>query len=638
MLEGKDEDWRYLGTQSELNISRLPPGKYRLLIKGADFRNNWTEEPVAIEIYAPDFFYKQSWFYLLVSLPFVAFGLIWGRNKQLEARRLEKEVALRTQKIREDKTVIEKQAHELRQLDEMKSRFFTNISHELRTPITLIKAPLENLVQKYNSSLDERIGRSLHLVLKNAGKLGKLVEELLELSGLEANKDKLKEVPTPLAPFCRQLFSAYESGAALKQIECRFHTELAEDAHFLADRKRLEKIINNLLSNALKFTPKGGTIQMRLHLDEEQLLIEVEDTGRGIPAEDLPYLFDRYFQTRRDDIATEGGTGIGLALSKELALLMQGNLSVTSEWGVGTCFALRFPAKKAAGGAESLSSNSPEAIAMEEYLEPVAMVSSGANGAKPKLLIVEDNIDMQQLIQTILHENYDCVLVENGAAAWNLLESEAQQVGDIELILSDVMMPEMDGYTLLEKIKAHERWQKLPVVMLTARSAEEDKLQALRMGVDDYLLKPFSPQELQVRLHNLIVNYKERQRLLQENGAPEGINVEFEPADPANLNWLKEVETAAKEALDKGIKLTTAFLADKVFLSERQFARKLKTLTGLTPSGYILEVKLQKARHLLENQAYTTVNEVAQAAGFSSGSYLTKTYRAHFGKKPSDYF
>ncbi len=215
-LEGKDEDWHYLGTQPELNISRVPPGEYRLLVKGADFRNNWAAEPIAIDVHAREFFYKQPWFYLLAALPFLAFGLIWARDKQQEARRLEREVAQRTQKIREDKAVIEQQAAELRQLDTMKSRFFTNISHELRTPITLIEGPLENLIQKYGASLDEQISHSLKMVLNNAGKLGRLVEELLELSSLEAEKARLKATATPLSLFCRQLFSAYESGAGLK--------------------------------------------------------------------------------------------------------------------------------------------------------------------------------------------------------------------------------------------------------------------------------------------------------------------------------------------------------------------------------------------------------------------------------------
>ena len=645
-LEGIDKDWHYLGNQAELNISRLPPGKYRLLVKGADFRNNWTAEPVAINIHAREFFYKQPWFYLLASLPFLAFGLIWARNKQLEARRLELEVAKRTRKIQEDKALIEEQARKLQQLDEMKSRFFTNISHELRTPVTLITAPLENLIRKYGPSLNNGIGSSLKLVLKNGRKLGRLVEELLELSRLEAQKASLKEQPTPLVPFCRQLFSAYHSGAALKAIDYSFHSDLPGDAHFWVDRNRLEKVINNLLSNALKFTPKGEKVRLAVGIQKggepaPQLLITVTDTGRGIPPEDLPHIFDRYFQTQREGIATEGGTGIGLALSKELAQLMNGNLSVESEWGQGARFCLRLPAREALPeqGTEHFNSVQ-EAVSLNgQKAESLAAVPHNDNGSpRSKVLIVEDNRDMQQLLLQLLADEYDCILANHGAEAWSLLEAENTAVQDIELILSDVMMPEMDGYTLLEKVKGHGRWQKLPVIMLTARAAEEDKLHALRMGVDDYLLKPFSPEELLARLANLIGNYRVRKQL-QQQSAPSKMepNVTFEDAPSADSTWLKEVQDAAREALEKEIKLTTAYLSGKVFLSDRQFARKLKALTGLTPNGYILEVKLQKARHLLENRIYTTTTEVARASGFGSASYLAKVYQEHFGKKPGDY-
>ncbi|WP_421947048.1 ATP-binding protein [Phaeodactylibacter xiamenensis] len=639
MIEGKDKDWRYLGTQPELNISRLPPGKYRLLIKGADFRNNWTTNPIAIDIHAREFFYKQAWFYLLLALPFIAFGLLWARNKQQESRRLEREVRLRTRQIRKDKKLIEQQAEELKQLDELKSRFFTNISHELRTPVTLIKAPLEHLIQAQGSSLTQSIKEGLQKVLNNAGKLSRLIEELLELSRLEAKKAELKEVPTPLAAFCRQLFAAYESGAHLKHIEYQLECELEEDALYLIDRNRFEKIINNLLSNALKFTPKNGAITMRSRQAAGNLVIEVTDSGRGIPGEDLPHIFDRYFQTRKTEIATEGGTGIGLALSQEMAELMNGAITVDSKWGEGASFVLTFPAKRAEGekAAHPLLS---KPIPVRSFPETVERPASLNGSGHPKVLIVEDNPDMQQLLLELLSDTYHCQVANHGAEAWSWLESKSAEVQDIELIVSDVMMPEMDGYTLLEKIKAHADWQQLPVIMLTARSAEEDKLQALRMGVDDYLLKPFSPDELKARMENLIRNYQTRQAVPEPDPAPLAQpDFEFQTkSTSAGQDWLKEVETAAKAALEKGIKLNTLLLAEQVFLSERQFARRLKKLTGLTPNNYIQEARLQLARQLLERQVYTTVNEVAQAAGYSSGSYLTKVYDQRFGKKPGDYF
>jgi DNA-binding response OmpR family regulator len=317
---------------------------------------------------------------------------------------------------------------------------------------------------------------------------------------------------------------------------------------------------------------------------------------------------------------------------------MQGNITVTSEWGKGARFTLQFPAKESLPDTENIPSPIMETIRIEERAVPALMVPPKEDKPRTKILVVEDNLDMQELIHTLLADQYDCVLSSNGDEAWGWLQEENQKINNIELILSDVMMPVMDGYTLLKKIKTHRHWQKLPVVMLTARSAEDDKLQALRMGVDDYLLKPFSPDELRARLQNLIDNYRVRKNLADnETENAEAIDIAFEPEESAHTIWLKEVEDAAREALEKGLKLTTNFLADRVFLSERQFSRKLKSVTGLTPNGYIQEVKLQKARHLLEHKVYTTISEVAKAAGYSSGSYLTKVYLEHFGKKPSDY-
>ena len=254
------------------------------------------------------------------------------------------------------------------------------------------------------------------------------------------------------------------------------------------------------------------------------------------------------------------------------------------------------------------------------------------------LLIVEDNPDMQQLLRNLLQDQYHCEVASNGAKAWQLLEAHDEKIRDIDLIISDVMMPEMDGYTLLEKIKAHQHWQKTPVIMLTARAAEEDKLKALRMGVDDYLLKPFSPAELLARAYNLIANYQARSVISAELiTADDKSNAATEAMPSNDLTWLETVEKLTRAALDEQLKLNTSYLAKRTFMSERQFSRKLKAATGLTPNGYIQEAKLSKARHLLEIRACNTVNEVAAACGYSSGSYLAKLFQQRFGKMPGDY-
>jgi len=550
-------------------------------------------------------------------------------------------IYLRSRQVAHQKRIIDKEQQvsrelsrvndELKQLDQLKSRFFTNISHELRTPLTLISTPVQSLLRKPESLSSS--SEELQLVAKNTQKLQQLVEELLELSRIEAGKSELALSPVPLNSFCRQLFSAFESAAALKQINYQFESSLSEEATALLDKKRVAKIINNLLSNAFKFTDTGGEVKCEIGTSDEILMITVADTGRGIQPDDLPYVFDRYFQTKSKDMPTEGGTGVGLALARELAELHEGNLAVKSEWGKGTVFTLILPFVP---NTENEVVVQKEIDADRQIMEvPEATITDVVPEEEnmKKILIVEDNPDMQKLLQQILEEEYRLVFAGDGQEAWDLLSANDDRVKEINLILSDVMMPRMDGHALLEKIKGHEFWQQVPAVMLTAKASEESRLQALRMGIDDYLLKPFSPEELIARLHNLIDKYEQRQDLKHL-----GLNIDFEEAPSANQSWLKEMETICMDALDKKIPLNSQHLSSSIYISERQLLRKLKSLTGMSIKQYIQEVKLQKGKYLLENNTYTTVSEIAYACGFNSPGYFSTLYERRFGKRPTAYF
>jgi signal transduction histidine kinase/DNA-binding response OmpR family regulator len=521
---------------------------------------------------------------------------------------------------------------QLKSLDELKSRFFTNISHELRTPITLIAAPLANSLNQYKGKMEEGLEKSIQLAHKNANKLSGLVEELLELSRIEAGKTKLKKEPTPIYQYLNQLFIAFDSGAMVKNIKYHFDNHLTPGVHIQIDKKRFSKIINNLLSNALKYTAMGGSVTLTAAMTkEDQLIIRITDTGRGISAEDLPHVFDRYFQTKNNELATEGGTGIGLALAKELAEMMDGKLSVDSEWLKGSTFSFEMPVERVKVEAESTAVAEPA----QQIDVPLTLLNTQKeNSASPqKILIVEDNEDMQRLLGSLLAEKYDYVLANNGAEAWKWLQEEDARVRGLSLILSDVMMPEMDGYTLLSHIKQHDKWRQLPMVMLTARVAEEDKLKALRLGVDDYLAKPFSPEELFTRIENLISKYEERKTFNKLE-----VQLEFESTPSMDSLWLKELEEACMEAIDKKIDLTNSYLGDQLAISERHLLRRVKSLTGMSVKQYVQEVRLQKARHLLENRVYNTISEVAYESGFNTPKYFSRVYEKHFGKRPAAYF
>ena len=569
---------------------------------------------------------RRRWLIAIVAFIGVILTLIiYFRSRQVKTQKL---LIEQEQKNARQLSETNKQ---LKKLDQLKTRFFTNISHELRTPITLISAPLANTLSQYKGKMEDGLETAIQLAHKNANKLNGLVEELLELSRIEAGKSKLEKEPIPIHQYLNQLFIAFDSGAMVKKINYRFDNQLIPGTYLQIDKKRFSKIINNLLSNALKYTATGGSVRLTAEMTAaDKLSISVTDTGRGISEEDLPHVFDRYFQTKNNELATEGGTGVGLALAKELAEMMDGSLSVQSEWSKGSTFTLQMTVETVEVEVEAAT------IAVVQQADAPANVLDIQQ--KPattlqKILIVEDNRDMQQLLVSLLSEKYNYVVANNGAEAWKWLQEENAKVKDISLIISDVMMPEMDGYALLEHVKQHDKWRQLPMVMLTARVAEEDKLKALRLGVDDYLAKPFSPEELFTRIENLLQRYDERKSFQKLD-----IQLDFESTPSADQEWLQALEEACLKAMDKKLDITNSYLADQLIISERHLQRRVKSLTGLSVKQYVQEVRLQKARHLLENKTYNTIAEVAYASGFNTPKYFSRVYEKHYGKKVGEYF
>ena len=643
-------DWQATDNK-KLSISGLPYGTHTLEIKAFNTNQQKAANDLMISIRVLRPFYLQWWFVILVlgMLGASVFYFVKWRTQQL---------------------LIFQETEQLRNMDKMKSQFFANISHELRTPITLILAPLTQLIKNHTKQSADLTTQQLLNIKANGQSLLNLVNEVLDLSKLEADKLTLNLVPTKIPQFIERVVANFESAATIKGIEYQMMSFLQKDVTALFDQSKLEKILNNLLSNALKFTPSsripiaigtGGHIQIMVAQVEQDLVIKVKDSGRGISAEDLPNIFDRYFQTQSKSI--EGGTGIGLALTKELVELMNGEISVKSKLGEGTEFEVRLPITSSelpVAGYELSVTNSQLSVQNDVQL---VTGNREQETEKDTILLVEDNPSLQQFIHSVLAPHYNVIVTGNGVEALEHLTKTSlmrldrvnsgansqQATRNPQLILSDVMMPEMDGFTLLEKVKSDDRFCSIPFILLTARADMNDKLRGLRIGVDDYMTKPFEVDELLLRIKNLINNAKNRLVEKTEEIQPKAKSVAKEqktaeqlatgnsqPATVKDLTWLEQVENIIKRELrNKQLKMED--IAQEVFVSRRQFGRKIKQITGLSPSAYMRKVRLQVAKNIFETEDSYTISEVSYAVGFENVSYFSKIYQETYGKHPQDY-
>ena len=643
--------------KNEITLNGLPYGKYTLEVKAKAPDGRFSKQMISIPLIVKRPFYLQWWFILLaiVSLALAIWQIFQTRTRVLQNRKreLEEIVKDRTIQLQKqatqlgiDKNVIEVQAKELQSLDKMKSRFFANISHELRTPLTLILSPAQSIIKRQKT--DNRDFTSAQIIEQNAQKLLKRINEILDLTKLEAKEMQLKPQLTPFYEFIKRLVANFEGFATEKGQQLTFNYQLDKKLNLQLDQDKYEHIFNNYLSNAIKFTPKGGKINIQLFDKQEKnsndelenlIVLSVEDNGQGVPKSDLKKVFDRFFQSKKDvELQDKSlkGSGIGLALSKEIAQLMKGNVRAESEIGKGSTFYFEMPF------VEELTfiDNEQWAIDNEDKsgllnFQSLVNVENTSNTNKPTILLVEDNTQLRNYIQLILQERYNVITAENGKEALEAIKPSSKQT--IQLILSDIMMPVMDGFELLDQLKSSDTFCHIPVVMLTARSNAKDKLKALRIGVDDYILKPFQEEELMARIDNLIVNAKNR--VVKEVATQAIIKKEQETSTTitaVDIEWLEQIEKRLKKEISNS-KFNVESLSTEFNISRSKLQRRIKKMTGLTPVQYLRDIKLQAARELLENKQVQTINEVAYAVGFDTPAYFTKIFTKHFGKKPIEY-
>ena len=503
---------------------------------------------------------------------------------------------------------------QLRKLNQARTRFLVNISHELRTPLTLLHAPLEDAIEQLEQGKLDRVKNDLTKIGNNTKKLLQLTEEVLDISKLDEGALRLEHTAVKLDKFLNRVFFAFESLAVRHGIKWEAHIEIPDQA-FDVDAKKLEKIINNLLSNAIKHTPKGEMVRFEARLAGDHLYVKVADTGRGISEEKLPHIFNRYYQADGKD-QQQGGLGIGLAFVKELLDFMEGEISVESTPDKGSTFTVKLPVTFSDKQPVAEDIEATPAINIEN--RPSLDLSSNE---QPHILVVEDNPEMSDFIQQLLSDQFRVTVADNGKEGIERLRSAS-----FDLVTADVMMPEMDGISFVKDLKAHSSWQHLPVIMITALSEETDKVAGLRLGIDDYIPKPFNAGELKARVYNLLRNAENRRQGVAE------MDNEAIANEQQILITAREAVEANLDKNDFGVK----DLAEHLNLSERQANRVLKKITGLSSLQFIREIKLQKAYKLLEARKYATIAEVSYAVGFENHSYFARLFSERFGKKPSE--
>lgn len=515
----------------------------------------------------------------------------------------------------EQKQIIDAQVTQLEAAASMKARFLANISHELRTPVTLLTGMLELLKGRNGDGIADK--EKLSLAYDNSKKLQHMIEEILDLSRMENKVTTLNSKATEAAPVIKRMVYSFETLLDSKHIALEFNNAAA-NAYIMADLDKLEKVMNNLVYNAVKFNSPGGKVVVGLDKKNDMLVITIRDTGSGISAEDLPHIFERFYQGGGESAAKSEGMGIGLSLVKEFVTLMDGEIKVDSTPGVGTIFTLSFPLTQ------------PPSLSVTEEVLSIPSVEWSRLGSRNTVLVVEDNAEMRYYLREVLGGSVNMAEAGNGREALEWLTNNTP-----DAIISDIMMPEIDGLQLVSHLKASEQYHKIPIIMLSALANTDTRLSLLRIGVDDYMIKPFNADELRIRVYNLLSNYAARKKFnLEEPAEPGEQPIELVP---------DEGETFRQKIKDyvlvniKKEDISVADIARELLLSERQLYRMAKGLTGCSPAQLVREVRLQRAYELLVSGDVSKVDEVAIKVGFGPSTYFSRVFSERFGKRPSEF-
>lgn len=520
----------------------------------------------------------------------------------------------------------ENQALRLQELDDTKTTFYTNITHEFRTPLTIILGMTDQL----KSHVYESGREGLEMIDRNGKQLLRLVNQMLDLQKLESKSMSLDLIQGDMLIYLRYLVESFHSYAATKNIRIYFLTEL-EQLQMDYDPDKLQSIVSNLLSNAVKFTPKGGEVFVELKLQTQHVILCIRDTGIGIKADKIPHIFDRFYQVEGSSTRSAEGTGIGLALTKELVHLLKGVISVNSQAGQGAEFVIHLPITRTAELVEEqplASIISPTVIPQPEYSDD----SLASIVPKNNLLIIEDNVDVVHYLSACLSNHYHLDVAYNGQEG---IEKALETIPD--LIISDVMMPLKDGLEVCDSLKNDSRTSHIPILLLTAKVDLEARLQGIRQGADAYLAKPFKTDELLAHLEAL---WQQRNRIQEYYLHLYGISNDAKlPSPDIRINNESDFIIKVKEQIQANMdnpNFGVDQLSDFLAISSTQLYRKIKAQTGRTTHDLIRSIRLHHAQHLLKN-AELSIAEIAYETGFSEPGYFSKVFKKEFGVIPTEY-
>ncbi|QOD62326.1 response regulator [Polaribacter haliotis] len=628
MLDGFDEDWNYIGNRKSATYTNLDAGNYTFKIKASNSDGLWNEKGQAVKVKILPPFWKTWWAYIIYSL--LVIGALITFRKYSLLRIIEKN-ELKQERLEKEK---------IEEINRLKLKLFTNISHDFRTPLTLIIGPLERMLK--NKEGNTNVQKQHQIMYRNASVLLQLINQLLDFRKSESGKLKLKASKNNIVNFIENIKLSFDELANFREIDYSFKSS-DKNIETWFDVVNLKKVIFNLLSNAFKFTPNNGFIKIRVTTIEktkkqqEFVKIDIKDTGKGIPSKNIKYVFDRFYQIERDENARTG-TGIGLALAKSVIKLHGGNIKIKSKENEGTSFTILLPLGKKHLSEDQIinQTNEIEEIGLYEdntnYLLPETNEEKSTkkitkNTEAPTLLLVEDNEDVRAFIKEIFEEKYHILEAENGQIALDIAKSNT-----IDLIISDVMMPIMNGIDLCNNIKTNILTSHIPVLLLTAKTSDESQKEGFKIGADAYITKPFDASVLEIRVNNVL---KTRQNLIKKFKKDIILKPKELEITSADEVFLKKSISLIEKNINNS-EFTIQDFISELGMSRSALYRKLKALTGQSITEFIRTIKLKRAAQLIA-QSQLTISEIAFDLGFNDLKHFRKSFQKLFDELPSQY-